>query len=535
MDWRKTTSVLVTALLLVGLVAGCGSSNAGKSAEKTLRMVSGAEPETLDPRKATGGAEMNVLRQIFEGLCTHDAKGEIVPGVAERWDISPDGLKYTFYLRENAKWSNGDPVTAQDFEYAWKTALSPELGSRYAEQLYCLKNAEAYNNKKAAADQVGVKAINGRTLEVTLERPTPYFLSLVTFWTYYPVHQKTVEANDKWNTDPKTIISNGPFKMAGWTHNSKIQLVKNEHYWHKEVVKSEKVELVLTENNKTALDMFESNQVDVVAAQPPNGEIPRLLKANLIKTMPYPTTVYYFFNVTKAPFDNPKVRKALSLALNRGMFSGAVLKAGEKPALAFVPFALPDAKPGEEFRTAGGDLFKDNDVETAKKLLAEAGYPDGKGLPKITLLYFTNDNAKAMAEVAQEMWKKNLGVNVELANQEWKVYMKTCEQGDFQLAFMSWTSDFYDPMGVLEIGMTGNGNNFTRWSNAEYDRLLKEAQFTIDPVARMRLMHAAEKVLIEDMPVIPLYFDNRKILEKPNAKGVIRALVANYLREAYVE
>lgn len=536
MKGRKWFCICLTIFMLANLLAGCGGSSGDKQAVKTLRVANGAEPETLDPRKAVGVPEGIALRQIFEGLCTQDQKGEPVPGVAEKWEISPDGLKYKFTLRASAKWSNGDPVTAHDFEYSWKTTLSPDFGSKYAEQLYYIKNGEAYNKGKAKADEVGVKAVDDRTLEVTLEKPAPYFLFLTSFFTYFPVHKKTVEANPKWSGDAKTIVGNGPFKITNWVHNSKIDLVKNENYWNKAVVKLEKAELNLSDSRKTLLDMFENNQLDTVEVSPPLAEIPRLQKENKLKILPYIGNYYYCINVKKAPFDNVKVRKAFAMAIDRQAIIEAVTKGGEKPALAWTPYGLPDAKPGEDFRKAGGDYFKDKDIETARKLLAEAGYPDGKGLPEVTLLYNTSEEHKVIAEAVQEMWKKNLGVNVNLTNQEWKVYLQTRAKGDYQLARSAWIGDYLDPMTYIDTLTTGNGNNHTRWGNPEYDKLVKQAQLSLDPAVRMKAMHDAETILLGDMPIIPIYFYTSKILEKANVKGVIRdALGAVYLREAYVE
>lgn len=536
MDWKRIGILCLVGAMLAMLVAGC--STGGKQADgKGLRVAIGSEPQTIDPRRSTGVPESTVQNQIFEGLCARDGNGNPVPGVAEKWDISADGLKYTFYLRENAKWSNGDPVTAQDFEFAWKTTLSPELGSEYAEQLYYLKNGAAYNKKNASADQVGVKALNDRTLEVTLEKPTAYFLSLLAFHTYYPVHKKTVESNPNWAADVKTIIGNGPFKMTAWTHNSKIELVKNDKYWDAAKVKLDRLDLILSDSNTTVLSMYENNQVDVVEEPvPPVAEIPRLKKENKIKVYPYLGTYFYEFNTKKAPFDNPKVRKAFALAIDRETLISTVTKIEEKPALGWVPTGLNDAKSGEEFRKVGGDLFKDKNIEEAKKLLAEAGYPDGKGLPAVTLLFNTNERHKAIAEAIQEMWKKNLGVTVNLANQEWKVYLQSRTAGDFQVARAGWIGDYTDPMTFMDMMVTGNGNNRARWSNPEYDRLVNVAKGTMDQGVRMQAMHDAEKILIDEMPVLPIYFYTRPILEKANLKGVVRSADGmSYYKAAYLE
>lgn len=537
MNQKKLIAIVSIILVMAFVIGGCASKKtASPAAEKVLRVATGAEPDSLDPRKGGGTPEGYVLRQIFEGLTTQDQKGEPVPGVAERWDISPDGLKYTFHLRANAKWSNGEPVTAQDFEFAWKSVLSPDFGSRAADQFYFIKNGEAYNKKKVAADQVGIKAINERTLEVTLQYPTPYFLSLAAFHAFYPVNKKLVESNPKWNTTPETTIGNGPFKIVSWDHNNKIQLVKNDQYWNTGVVKLAKVELYLADNYQTVLNMFETNQVDTVEVSPPVGEIPRLLKENKLKILPFTCTYFYAVNTTKPPFDNAKVRKAFALSLNRKAITESITRGGEKPALAWIPFGLTDAKLEDDFRKTGGDLYADSDIETAKKLLAEAGYPEGKGLPPVTLLYNTNEFNKVIAEAVQEMWRKNLGVSVNLVNQEWKVYLQTRNSGDYQLARNGWLARYSDPMTFLEGITTGSSTNYMRWSNPEFDRLVKTAQTSNDSAARMKAMHDAEKILMDEMPVIPIYFYTNKVVQRQNVEGVIRDSLGTFiLREADIK
>ncbi|EGO64846.1 peptide ABC transporter substrate-binding protein [Acetonema longum] len=537
MSWKKGCSLFLAAVLLLSLTAGCGGAK--DTSGKMMRIATGAEPETLDPRKSTGIPEALIQNQIFEGLCSRDKNSNPVPGVAEKWDISDDGLKYVFHLRANAKWSNGDPVTAQDFEYAWKTLLSPEMASRYADQLYYLKNGAAYNKQQngITADQVGVKALNDRTLEVTLEKPTAFFLALLGHHTYFPVHKKTVEANPDWIKEPATIISNGPFKMAAWVHNSKIELVKNEHYWDAGKLKLDKLDVTLSDNATTVLAMFENNQLDLaIRPEPPVAEVPRLLKENKLKIYPYLGIYYYAINVTKPPLDNVKLRQALALAIDRQAIVDNITRSGQIPAMALVPFGLSDAKAGEDFRKVGGDYFKDKDFATAKKLLAEAGYPDGKGLPALTILYNTLDQHKAIAEAIQEMWKKNLGIEVNLVNQEWKVYLASLRQGDYLIGRAGWIGDYTDPMNFADLLMTDAGNNHSKWSSKQYDDLVNQAKATLDPTSRMKAMHDAEKILMDEMPIIPIYFYTLLNLEKPNVKGIVRNVDGNvYLKEAFLE
>lgn len=531
---KKILLMLLAASLLLASslsLSGCG----GKTAPKHLRYSIGAEPETLDPRKSTGIPESTVQAQLFEGLTTIDAKNNPLPAMAERWEVSADGMKYKFFLRPGIKWSNGDPVTAYDFEYAWKTTLSPELGAKYSYQLYYVKNGEAYNKGLTTADKVGVKALDDKTLEVLLEKPTAYFLSLTSFHTLYPVPRRIVEANPKWAADPKTLIGNGPFKMVNWVHNSKIELVKNEQYWDAAKVKMPRLEFILTESGSTEVAMFDNNQLDMGDNAPPS-EYPRLKREGRLQISPYLGTYFFCFNVTKPPLDNVKVRQALSLAIDRQAIITNVTKGEQRVALAWVPPGLADADPGSDFRQKGGDYLKDADIQTAKRLLAEAGYPEGRGLPPIELIYNTHDVHKAIAEAVQEMWRKNLGVNVRLANQEWKVFINTRSQGNYQIARHGWIGDYADPMTFLDMFESGVGNNDAQYKNPRYDSLIRMAKTSLNPEIRFKAMHEAEKLLMDDAVIAPLYFYTRITMVKPNVKGYQRSVLGHvYFKEAYLE
>ncbi|MBP2654520.1 MAG: ABC-type transporter, periplasmic subunit [Firmicutes bacterium] len=509
--------VLAIIMVMLGtMLAGCGGS---ASQEQVMRLYMGAEPETLDPDKATGVPDANYLQAMFEGLTEMDGEGLIVPAAAEKWEVSPDGLKYTFHLRAN-KWSNGDPVTARDFEYAWKRLLNPATASTYAYMLFSLKGAEAYNSGKGSADAVGVKALDDNTLEVTFEKPTAYFLALCTHQSTYPVNQKVVEANgDKWAGEVSTLVGNGPFKVTEWVHNGKLVMVKNDQYRDKDKVKLARIEWILIEESGTALSMFENNQLEYVW-EPPMAEVERLKKENKLQLSKLFGSYYYEFNTKKAPFDNPKVRRALALAVDREAIAKNVLHDVHKPADAWVPYGFTNPITKQDFREEGGALFQTN-VEEAKKLLAEAGYPDGQGMPPITLLYNTNENHKAIAEAVQEMWKKNIGVNVELVNQEWKVYLASRKSGDFQLARAGWNGDYADPMSFGDYLLTNGGNNWGRYGNPVYDKLIETAQNTNDQAVRMQAMHDADKVAIEDMAVLPIYFYTEWYCLSPKVKGLI--------------
>ncbi|MBO8128627.1 MAG: peptide ABC transporter substrate-binding protein [Peptococcaceae bacterium] len=529
MPWKKVVGLLaiMAVFAFVFILAGCGGGQeestgtaSGEMAEEQVLIHNiGTEPESLDPAKITGIPEGTAVYQLFEGL-TRITEDGLKPAVAESWDVSPDGLTYTFHLRDGAKWNNGDPVTAYDFEYAWKRALNPETECEYAYQLYYVKNGEAYNAGEITdPDQVGVKALDEKTLEVTLEAPAPYFLSLTSFYTLYPVHKATVEANPDWANAPETFVSNGPFNLENWEHHSKLELVKNDTYWDAENVKLDKVILTMVEEQATYLTMWENGEIDTIES-PPLADMDRLRAEGKLQTKPYLGVYYYIFNTEQEPFDDPKVRKALALAIDRKTIVEKITKGGQLPAFALVPPGIPDAEPGSDFREVGGDLFKE-DVETAKQLLAEAGYPNGEGLPEITILYNTHEAHKTIAEAIQEMWKTNLGIeNVKLTNQEWKVYLNSRDEGDFHVARAGWIGDYADPMTFVDMFVTGGSQNDGRWSNARYDELVETAKNTGDQKVRMEAMHEAEEILMDEMAVMPIYFYTLNVCEQDYVRDV---------------
>ncbi|MDI6870085.1 MAG: peptide ABC transporter substrate-binding protein [Bacillota bacterium] len=520
---KRWLSLLVAMVMLLSLGVSALAAPAPKD-QQIARYNNGTEPETIDPAKSTGIPEANIEINVFEGL-TRLGPGDVpVPGVAYKWDISKDGLVYTFKLRKS-KWSNGDPVTAHDFEYAWKRALAPETASEYAYQLYYIKNGEEYNSGKIKdASQVGVKALDDYTLQVTLKEPTPFFLSLCAFPTLMPVHKKFVEADPKgWFQKPETYIGNGPFKMAKWEHQSKIELVKSPTYWDAKNVKLEKVIITLVEAASTEQTMFETNQLDIYdnIALP---EVERWKKDPGAKFDPMLGTYYYIVNCENPKLKDKRVRQALFLAIDRETICEKILKAGQKPAYAWTPYGFPDVKKGTDYRTVGGNKFITTgdfkkDVEKAKKLLAEAGYPDGKGL-SLEILYNTSEGHKKIAEAIQQMWKQHLGIEVKLTNQEWKVYLQSRDTGSFEIARAGWIGDYVHPMTFMDMMVTGGGNNDSFWGNAKYDELIKKAKNSVDPKVSFAAMHEAEAILMEEMPILPIYFYTNLNVYKPWIKGV---------------
>ncbi len=505
------------------LLSGC-SSNQPAAPAKVMKTSfnAGAEPETLDPAISTGVPESHIQKNLFEGL-TRTGEGEkVIPGIAESWTTSTDGKVITFKLRDS-KWSNGDPMTAEDFKYSWLRALAPETASEYSYQLYYIKGAEEYNSKKGTADAVGIKVVDPKTLEVTLVAPTPYFVSLTAFHTLYPVNKKTADANPKWSLAADTFVSNGPFKMQEWKHSDQVVMVKNENYWDAKSVKLSELTFKLIEDNKAALTSFESGQLDGTE-NIPTEDINRLQASKVLKIAPYIGTYYYRFNVTKKPFDDVRVRKALTMAIDRQLLIDKVVKGGQKPAVAYTPPGMVDVEEGKDYRAVGGAFIKE-DVAAAKALLAEAGFPDGKNWPAdVTILYNTNSNHKLIAEAIQNMWKTNLGIDIKLRNEEWAVYLESQKTLNYNISRAGWIGDYSDAMTFMDMFVTGGGNNQTGWSNAEYDKQIKEiANKTGDQKVRIPAMHAAEKVLMDEMPIMPIYFYTNPFVMKDNIKGVFRS------------
>lgn len=525
---KKLIALTLTALMGFSVLAGCGASEpadgtdaAGENAEpKIVRHNLGADPQTIDPalNSAVDGAIL--LVNVFEGLCKTDENEKAVPGVAESWEMSDDGLTYTFKLRDS-KWSDGEPVTANDFEYAWKRALDPVTAAEYAYQMYYLKGGEAFNSGEGTVEDVGVKAIDEKTLEVTLESPTPYFLELTAFPTYFPVRKDMVEADPEgWALNMETYISNGPFKAVEWSHNDVLRVVKNDNYYAADTVKLDGIDFYMIVEESTGMSAYESGEIDYLE-HIPTDQIPTLQESNEdFEIQPYLGTYFYVFNTSKEPVNDPKVRHALTLAIDRQAIVDVVTKAGQKPASGFVPEGMT-LSDGSSFREAAGDFAipATANIEEAKKLLAEAGYPDGQGFPTIEVMYNTLEAHKAIAEAIQEMWKQNLGINVELRNEEWKVFQETRTQGDFVIARHGWIGDYVDPMTFLDMWLSNSGNNNAQWKNDDYDQAIADSK-KASGADRDALMMKAEKIMMDDWITMPIYYYTKPTLLKQYVKNV---------------
>lgn len=471
------------------------------SKKADFTFINGTEPESLDPAIITGQPEGRIAIALFEGLLAHNAKGEPVPGCAERWEISPDGKHYTFHIRPNLKWSNGDPLNTIDFLNSWKRTLSPELAAEYAYQLYYIKNAEGFNNGKIKNfDEVGVKAIDQWTLQVELNNPTPFFLDLCAFPTLMPVHLKTVEKyGDDW-IKPGHLVSNGPYMLEDWRINHKVRLAANPNYWDREHVTLQTVDILPTSQATTAFNIYSTGGADLIMDK---GLIPAMLLSHLknrpdFHASPFLGTYFYRFNVTRKPFNDVRVRKAIAMAIDKKRIVEKVTRAGEQTADSLIPPGLP-----------GYDVTKglSYNPEEARKLLAEAGYPGGKGFPNVSILFNTSEQHQGIAVEIQDMLRKELGINVQLTQQEMKVYLSSMSALDYDFCRASWVGDYKDPNTFLDMFVTGGGNNRTGWSNAKYDTLIQQAASEPNTTKRSEILHEAEKILCADeLPIIPLYY-----------------------------
>lgn len=502
------------------LLCACGGRDAVPSAEMEIRAGNRSEVEELDPHLVTGSAEFRALTALFEGLTSVDpATLEPIPGVAQRWEISEDGRRYTFHLRDNARFSNGEPVTAGDFVFSWKRMLSPALAAEYAYMLHVIQNARAYNEGTLTDfSQVGVKALDDRTLEVTLENPTPYFLSMQVNFMWFPLHRPTLEKfgaeetrGTKW-TQPGNHVGNGPFMLEEWYPNEHLRFVRNPHYWNAAEVKPDAVKLYPVSNEQTEERSFRAGELHMTYSIPIHRiEAYRKEQPEVLNLKPYLQTYYYRFNTTRPPFDDVRVRRAFGLAIDREAIARNVLKAGEQPAYHFTPPQI-----------AGYNAMHrvSQDAAAARLLLAEAGYPEGKGFPAVTLLYNTAEYDKTVSEALQRMWQQALGVQVQLLHQDYKTYLASMSSLDYDIARSTWAADFVDPINFLECFLSGQGNNRTGYNNPEYDALIHAAYAEADAAKREAHLQEAERMLLEDAPVTPLCITTLKFLLSPQLKGV---------------
>lgn len=574
---KKTLSLLLSLVFVVSLLAGCGNpgtttatptpdanpETSGTPApegtpapsadgpfEITLNIAS--EPQSIDPalNSAVDGAIM--LGHMFEGLMkwkdsgveTPGADGtctnaELTEGQAESYEkvVNDDGtVTYTFKIRSDARWSDGKPVTAGDFVYSWQRLVTPETAADYNYMIGSVVNANEIMAGDMDPTELAVSAPDDSTFVVTLTSDLPYFLEVCAFPATFPVRQDVTTKedgtpNDQWTFDVASYLSNGPYKLTAWNHNSEIVMEPNEQYYDVANLGPDKITFKLMDDQNAMLSGFNSGELDFIE-DVPQAELPSLIASGDLKIVDYIGTYYVCYQTQKAPFDDPRVRQAFTLAVNRTFIVDKVTQAGQVPANGFVPAGVYDVagSTGDDFRTVGGayysiegdaDYSYEANCEKARELLAEAGYPNGEGFPVVEYLYNTSDAHKAVAEALQNMWETELGVKVTLNNQEWAVFLQTRKDGNYSIARNGWIADYNDPMSFLDMWLTGGGNNDAQYANADYDAKIQEAKNTTDPAARMQLMHNAEDIIMgQDWALNPLYFYTQKYMLSDRVGGM---------------
>lgn len=558
----------------------------GRLPPADFTFCNGDEIKTIDPARVTGAPEGRVVRALFEGLCRwHPKTLEPIPGVAESWEISDDGLSYTFHLRKDALWSDGTPVTADDFAWSFRRFLHPETASEYAYELWYVVGAEQFTTAQVAEGQavevellekpagalpfaggriergqllkanedfdppvytveidgkqqrfqkgavtpgtidyrwllldfaeVGIRVVDRQKLVMRLEHPVPYFLNLMGFYPMFPVQRRCVETHGypAW-TKPDNFVGNGPFVLKWRRIRDRIRVVRSPTYWNRNEVCLEVVDALPISSYATMLNLYMTGQADWITTVPPDV-IPELMKRPQgdFRPAPFLGTYYYMLNTRKPPLDDPRVRRALALAIDKRQIVEKITRAGQRPARSLVPDELREYVDYEPAR------MEPYHAKRARELLAEAGYPGGRGMPKIDILYNTSEAHQAIAELIQAQWSRTLGIRTRLQNQEWAAYLSSRRQGKYQVARAAWIGDYLDPNTFLDMFVTDGPNNQTGWGNAEYDRLVERAQWENDIDRRMELFREAEQILMAEMPIIPIYFYVSTSMVRPYVKG----------------
>ena len=591
---KKINVLSITLIFLIGCSENISPVDSGLN-EKIFHFGNGSEPQGIDPHIVTGVPEHHILISLCEGLTTANPNGgPNLPGAAESWTISDDGKEYIFNLNKNGKWSNGDPVTADDFVWSWKRILTPSLGSQYPDMLYYLEGAMEYHsysdpkdelrelrsdaemlsgleesfsddlnelkNKEIRSlttndvesiqnlekrlpsirdelfeirekidylsslkderppfDTVGVKAIDKYTLKVNLKNPTPFFLGLLSHYSTWPVHKETVlkfgeidDRNGVW-TRPGNFVCNGPFQLKSWELNNKIVVEKNPNYWDASTVSLNEMHFYPVSNVMTEDRMFRAGQLHLTSTLP-SQKCPIYIEENNpdLRIDPYMGTYFYRLNTENEALKDVRVRKALAFSVNRKKLVEKVTKCGQIPAYSFTPPGSNGYEPDTEIPF---------DPQLAKELLVSAGYDETNPFPKLEILFNTNEDHRKIALAIQQMWQENLGIEVELVNQDWKVYLSREMVGDFQVSRAGWIGDYEDPNTFLDLMRPNRGNNKTGWENMEYDSIVAQANSTNDQSERYELLKQAERILIDEMPIIPLYTYVRSYQLSPDVKG----------------
>jgi len=511
--YNKYITFLMLSVVL--LIPACSNNNSETdiSSKDTLNINIGSEPPTLDWSRATDSTSFTILNNIMDGLTRFSSEHKPEPALAKSWKVSQDGKTYIFRIRENVLWTDGKPLTAGDFVYSWKRLLDPNTAADYAYFLYDIKNAEKFNTGKIIDfTQVGISAVDKNTLKVELNRPAIYFPSLLTFMSTFPIRKDIVQKyGDSW-TEAKNIVTLGPYRLQSWKHHESMIIAENSTYWGERPKDAKKVKMIMNENPTSALALYESGELDFLDSTGlPLLEIPRLRKSDEFTSELAFRCSYIGFNVKKKPFDDPLVRRAFGHSIDRASIVKLIQGAGI-PSTSWIP---------KYMLAHNSEIGLDFDPQTARELLAKAGYPGGKNFPKTVFLYPDVSNNRIIAEALQSMWKTYLGVQVTLVNQEWKVYLRTLDTDAPPIFRASWGADYPDPHNFMNLFKCTSGNNETGWCNHEYDRLIDQAAGESNMGKRMKLYDKAQRLLIEkDSAIVPYINAVQQNMIKPYVKGL---------------
>jgi oligopeptide transport system substrate-binding protein len=524
MYMKKLLMCALIALTAVAVFAeGQRDAPAAAAQPKILNFNIGTEPPELDPQITTDTTSFMILNLTIEGLVRYDQNNALIAAGATSWTISPDGLVYTFTLRKGTKWSNGADVTSADYVYGIKRALDPATASQYAYILYDIKNAEDVNAGKLPVDQLGIKAIGADKVEITLARPTAYFLSIMAFGTALPCNEAFFKANStNYGAEAATLLYNGPYTIKEWKHEDRLILQKNPVYWNAAAIKLDGLQGYMIRDNATAKVKFFNKELDLIGV--PGTDFKEYMdKGYKLADYSDGATFYLEFNTTDPLMANANIRKAFSYAIDRTAYIRDVMKDHSQVALGYVVPILPGK--GASFRAEVGDLLKDNAPVEAKALLAKGLAEVGIANPKFTIIMDDGDVQRVRGAALQDMWRKNLGIEVEFQQMPFKARLQKMTDKDFQIVFAGWGPDYNDPMTFLDVFLTGGGNNHTYYASPAYDKLIQSAKNDPNPATRMATMYAAEKMLMADMPIAPIFFRMRTWTAQDGVTGVVRRAI----------